>query len=94
MCGRSAFLKTDRKIGNMVNTILYGEVPAALIKLKKGTVIEEAEIKAFLKSQMASYKVPQKILFTENIPLTENMKINKRKVRKMFSEQLEGELNI
>ena len=61
---------------------LYGEVPAALIKLKKGTVIEEAEIKAFLKSQM------------ENIPLTENMKINKRKVRKMFSEQLEGELNI
>ena len=70
---------------------LYGEVPAALIKLKKGTVIEEAEIKAFLKSQMASYKVPQKILFTENIPLTENMKINKRKVRKMFSEQLEGE---
>lgn len=73
---------------------LYGEVPAALIKLKKGTVIEEAEIKAFLKSQMAGYKVPQKILFTENIPLTENMKINKRKVRKMFSEQLEGELNI
>ena len=73
---------------------LYGEVPAALIKLKKGTVIDEAEIKAFLKSQMASYKVPQKILFTENIPLTENMKINKRKVRKMFSEQLEGELNI
>lgn len=73
---------------------LYGEVPAALIKLKKGTVIEEAEIKAFLKSQMASYKVPQKILFTENIPLTENMKINKRKVRKMFSEQSEGELNI
>ena len=73
---------------------LYGEVPAALIKLKKGTVIEEAEIKAFLESQMASYKVPQKILFTENIPLTENMKINKRKVRKMFSEQLEGELNI
>ena len=73
---------------------LYGEVPAALIKLKKGTVMEEAEIKAFLKSQMASYKVPQKILFTENIPLTENMKINKRKVRKMFSEQLEGELNI
>jgi len=73
---------------------LYGEVPAALIKLKKGTVIEEAEIKAFLKSQMASYKVPQKILYTENIPLTENMKINKRKVRKMFSEQLEGELNI
>lgn len=73
---------------------LYGEVPAALIKLKKGTVIEEAEIKAFLKSQMASYKVPQKILFTDNIPLTENMKINKRKVRKMFSEQLEGELNI
>ena len=73
---------------------LYGEVPAELIKLKKGTVIEEAEIKAFLKSQMASYKVPQKILFTENIPLTENMKINKRKVRKMFSEQLEGELNI
>ena len=61
---------------------LYGEVPAALIKLKKGTVIEEAEIKAFLKSQMASYKVPQKILFTENIPLTENMKINKRKVKK------------
>ena len=43
---------------------------------------------------MASYKVPQKILFTEDIPLTENMKINKRKVRKMFSEQLEGELNI
>lgn len=73
---------------------LYGEAPAALIKLKKGTVIEEAEIKEFLKSQMASYKVPQKILFTEDIPLTENMKINKRKVRKMFSEQLEGELNI
>ena len=70
---------------------LYGEIPAALIKLKSGKMLSENEIKVFMKSQMASYKVPHKILFSEQIPLTANMKVNKKRVREMFAVSEKGE---
>ena len=70
---------------------LYGEIPAALIKLKSGKTLSENEIKVFMKSQMASYKVPHKILFSEQIPLTANMKVNKKRIREMFSASEKGE---
>ena len=66
---------------------LYGEVPVAVIKQKNSGRLTEEQIKAFLKSQMAGYKVPEKILFVDTIPVTENMKTDKRKIRKMFTEE-------
>lgn len=63
---------------------LYGEIPAAVIKLSSGSCLDEVGIKTHLKSKIASYKIPSRILFLDHIPVTENLKINKKKIRMMF----------
>lgn len=62
----------------------YGEIPAALIKLEKGAKWDEAGIQEYLKSRIAKYKIPGKIRFVENIPLTPNGKIDKKLIRNEF----------
>ncbi len=66
---------------------LYGETPAALVKLKPGRVLTEEDIKKTLKTKMASFKVPSKILFAAKIPLTANMKPDKKKIRELLQEE-------
>lgn len=63
---------------------IYGEVAAALVKLEPGSNLNEAEIQALLRKKIAKYKIPKRILFTDEIPLTPNGKVNKRAIRKMF----------
>ena len=63
---------------------IYGEVAAALVKLEPGSNLDEAEIQALLRKKIAKYKIPKKILFADEIPLTPNGKVNKRAIRKMF----------
>lgn len=63
---------------------LYGETPAAVVRLKQGYPITEAEIRRILKKRIAGYKIPERIIFLERIPVTENLKVDKNKIRKMF----------
>lgn len=64
---------------------LYGETPAAVVKLRSGADLTEAEMKEILKRRMASFKVPQKIIKVESIPVTENMKTDKKYIRQLLS---------
>ncbi len=68
---------------------LYGEVPVALIKINSDFALTEDNVKVQLREKMAGYKVPVKIIFTDNIPITSNMKHDKNKIRRMFIGTLE-----
>lgn len=63
---------------------LYGEVSAAVIKCRPGVVLTQEEIQDKLRGRLARYKIPVKILFVDDMPITPNGKINKREIRKMF----------
>ncbi|WHY78565.1 class I adenylate-forming enzyme family protein [Neobacillus sp. WH10] len=60
---------------------VLGEVVCAVIRLKNGNVSSEEEIKSYLKDQIAIYKIPAKVLFTAEFPVTASGKIQKLKLR-------------
>lgn len=63
---------------------LYGEVPVAVVELQNGSKITEKEIRDILGQRIAKYKVPVKIIAVDKIPLTENSKTDKKKIRQLF----------
>lgn len=63
---------------------LLGEVPCAVVQLKEGCVCTDEELKGYLKEQIANYKVPDKIVFTENFPVTASGKIKKMKLKEQL----------
>ena len=58
----------------------WGETPVAFIELKSGQSATAEEIMAFVKSQIAGYKVPRTVVFCE-LPKTSTGKIQKFKLR-------------
>lgn len=65
---------------------LYGEVPAAMVKLESGVTWSEESIQAYLRNRIAKYKIPVKIIFTDEIPLSAGGKPNRAIIRKMLAE--------
>lgn len=65
---------------------IYGEVPAAMVKAVPGYTLTEQSIQNFLRGKIAKYKIPQKIMITDEIPTTPNGKINKREIRKILAK--------
>lgn len=66
---------------------LYGEIPVAVVQLCEGSTMTEQDIKIMLRKKMAKFKVPEKIVAVDQIPLTENLKTNKRKIREFFIQE-------
>ncbi|MEA2054166.1 MAG: AMP-binding protein [Candidatus Thermoplasmatota archaeon] len=66
----------------------YGENVAAFIQLKKGMESSEEEIRQFCKENIARYKVPKYIFFSDEFPMTASGKIQKYKLREMAKEKL------
>jgi long-chain acyl-CoA synthetase len=63
-----------------------GEEPAAVVTLKPGARGNEAELRAFVAERLASFKVPVKILFRDEIlPRNANGKILKSELRALFA---------
>jgi fatty-acyl-CoA synthase len=58
----------------------WGEVPCAFIDLKEGATVTAAEIRVFCRQQLAGYKVPKVIVFSE-IPKTGTGKVQKYVLR-------------
>jgi len=59
-----------------------GEKPCATIMLKAGAVLNEAELKAFLKEKIATFKVPALMYFQyEQLPRIASGKIAKKELR-------------
>lgn len=66
----------------------WGEVPCALIVIKCGYIISEEEVKKALAEHLAKNEMPEKILFTETLPLTPSGKPDKQKIKELFSQKV------
>lgn len=65
---------------------LYGEVPAAMLVLEEEAVLTPDDIKEYLKGRLAKFKIPVKMIIVDALPLTANSKIDKKKIRKVLSD--------
>lgn len=71
----------------------YGEVPAAVIHLKPEKTLSLDELREFLLSRMAPFKVPlvkHMRLSAETLPRLGTQKIDKRAVRSAYSAEMTG----
>jgi fatty-acyl-CoA synthase len=55
----------------------WGEVGRAIIVLKPGASVTEADLVNWLREQMAHYKVPRSVVFVDTLPKTAANKVDK-----------------
>ncbi len=66
----------------------YGEEICALVIVRDGGTMTEAELKAFCHGQIAHYKVPRYIRFVDAFPMTVTGKVQKYQIRQQLSIEL------
>ncbi|MGC3969312.1 MAG: AMP-binding protein [Pirellulales bacterium] len=66
----------------------YGEELCAWVKLKAGQTLAEDEVKCFVKSGLAHFKVPKYVRFVDTFPQTVTGKIQKFKIREQMIADL------
>lgn len=82
----------DIAIVGLPNTVM-GEITCAVIKLAADFQNEtETTIKDFIKDKVAKHKIPDHILFIDQFSLSQSGKINKKALRELCRERLEGVL--
>jgi len=70
----------------------YGEELCAWIKLKDGATATEEEIRAFCRGQIATFKIPRYVRFSDSFPLTVTGKVRKVEMREISIRELGLEL--
>ncbi|WP_269619872.1 long-chain-fatty-acid--CoA ligase [Zhongshania sp. BJYM1] len=70
----------------------WGELVAAVVVLNNGRSPTESELIDYVKTHIASYKCPKKIIFTDELPRNASGKILKRELRKPYWESLERKI--
>ena len=68
---------------------VLGEISCAAIKLKPGHFEKEESMKAFIKDKVADYKVPDRVVFLDEMPMTDSGKIKKIALEEALREQME-----
>ncbi|MFV0665118.1 AMP-binding protein [Denitromonas sp.] len=66
----------------------YGEVLCAWIVLREGESMTEDEVRSFCQGQIAHYKIPAYIRFTDSFPMTVTGKIQKFQIRERMKQEL------
>ncbi|WP_066454416.1 class I adenylate-forming enzyme family protein [Castellaniella caeni] len=64
---------------------VYGEVPLAVIKPVNGVELKADDILRSLSGRLASYKLPRRIVFREDMPLTDSGKVQKKQLRALVA---------
>jgi fatty-acyl-CoA synthase len=64
----------------------WGEALKAVVVLTPGSSASSEDLMQFCKDRLSSYKVPKSVDFVASLPHTEVGKVNKVKVREMFSD--------
>ena len=65
---------------------ILGEEPGAIVQLRAGTAVTEAELKAFVAERIAGFKVPVKVWFRDTeLPRNPNGKIMKRDLKAEYA---------
>jgi steroid-24-oyl-CoA synthetase len=66
-----------------------GEEPAAVVVLRDGADVTEADLRAFVAQRLAAFKVPVKIVFVSStLPRNPTGKLMKRELKRLFAEQM------
>jgi fatty-acyl-CoA synthase len=66
----------------------YGEEVMAWVILKPDATVTEEELKEYCRGQIAHYKIPRYVRFTDSFPMTVTGKIQKFKMRETAVEEL------
>ena len=89
-----AFLASHPAVGQVfvvgVPDVRAGEVPVAYVILKEGARVDEAELTAFCRGKIASYKIPRRVRFVTDVPRTPGPhgdKVQRVKLREMAREE-------
>jgi fatty-acyl-CoA synthase len=67
----------------------WGEVPAAFVTLREGAEASEEEVIAHVRSRIAHFKAPKRVVFQE-LPKTSTGKIQKYRLRDLVRRGPEG----
>ena len=84
-------VKVTKTVGVPHDTL--GELVVACIVPHEGATLDEAQVRAYAKEQLASYKVPRRVLFfdEEELSLTGTAKIKSEDLKALVVERLAGE---
>ncbi|MBV1700484.1 MAG: malonyl-CoA synthase [Hyphomicrobiales bacterium] len=63
----------------------FGEAVTAVIVLEKGANLDEAQVLAALAPKLAKFKLPKKVIFASELPRNTMGKVQKNRLRDMFS---------
>ena len=63
----------------------WGEVPKAVVTLREGAELSEAQVRAHLDGRLARYKIPKSVVFVEEMPRTASGKIRKAELRRQYA---------
>ena len=64
----------------------YGEIPVAMAVTEPGCDLTEEKIKMLLREQLAKFQIPVKIMFSRSLPMTANLKVDKRAIRELMKQ--------
>jgi acyl-CoA synthetase (AMP-forming)/AMP-acid ligase II len=64
----------------------WGEVPKAVVVAAEGHLVDEAELLAYCREQLASYKCPKSVDVVDELPRNPTGKILKKDVRARYWE--------
>lgn len=78
-------------IVGLPDTVL-GEIACACIKRKPNATVSEEEMRAYIKTKVSDYKVPDKLLFVDELPMTASGKIKKIALQDQLKNSLKAEL--
>ena len=68
-----------------IKDVKWDERPLLIIVKKDNVELDESEILSFFKDKVAKWCIPDKVIFTEEIPHTATGKILKTKLRELYS---------
>lgn len=68
----------------------FGEASVAVVVAKAGVALDAARIQAFLKTKIANFKVPKKVVIVTELPRNTMGKVQKNVLRERYREALLG----
>jgi len=69
-----------------------GEIACACVKLEQNAKAGIDDLLSFVKGKVADYKVPDKLLIVEELPMTLSGKVKKVALQEQLKEKLNAEL--
>lgn len=62
----------------------WGEIGVALVLLRPGATLDAAAVLAHCRDRLARYKVPRRVVFVEQLPLSAQGKVLKKELRRIY----------